>query len=112
MAASGPNGIFIAPPNITLPPSWLASSTGGVLLELAYRPVVTPLLQQARRPEFAARGWLTKDMLDMLPEQAFAQFEVFTGKRAPRKVMRQALSDDFRQRWEPKMVSYDDGRGV
>lgn len=112
MAASGPNGIFIAPPNVTLPPSWLASSTGGVLLELAYRPVVTPLLQQARRPEFAARGWLTKDMLDMLPEQAFAQFEVFTGKRAPRKVMRQALSDDFRQRWEPKMVSYDDGRGV
>lgn len=112
MAASGSNDAVLAPPNVTLPPSWLASSTGGVLLELAYRPVITPLLHQARKPEFAARGWLTKDMLDMLPEQAFAQFEVFIGKRAPRKVMRQALLEEFRQKWEPHMVAYDDGRGV
>lgn len=32
--------------SFTLPPAWMRSSTGGVVLDLNYRPVMTPLLRQ------------------------------------------------------------------
>ena len=32
--------------SFTLPPAWMRSNTGGVVLDLNYRPVMTPLLRQ------------------------------------------------------------------
>ncbi|KAL1887375.1 hypothetical protein Sste5346_010255 [Sporothrix stenoceras] len=73
-------------PDIVLPESWLSSPTGGVVVELAYNPIDTPLIQQVR--SLSRQGWIPVHGLQVLPEQGFAQFELFTGRKAPEFTMR------------------------
>ncbi|KAF2828632.1 hypothetical protein CC86DRAFT_319598 [Ophiobolus disseminans] len=70
----------------TLPQAWMQSPTGGVVMEIAYKTLNTPLMQQVRGSPFEY-----SDGLSFIPEQAFAQFELFVGKRSPRLLMRKEV---------------------
>lgn len=48
------------------------AAQGGIMLEMAYKPAVTELMQ-------LARGWTTIPGLEVLAGQAFYQFEAWTG---------------------------------
>jgi len=74
--------------NITLPIPWLQSVYGGVVIELAYKPLVTPLLAQIEQLRDAGQPWVAVNGLDVLPEQGIAQFQLMTGRTAPRHIMR------------------------
>ncbi|KAG7421167.1 Pentafunctional AROM polypeptide [Fusarium oxysporum f. sp. rapae] len=69
-------------------PSGVFSGTGdGVLVEMAYRPQVTGMMTVAERYP----GWKVYRGVDVLEEQAYAQFELWTGREAPVEAMRGAM---------------------
>jgi 3-dehydroquinate dehydratase/shikimate dehydrogenase len=57
-----------------------------VVMDLIYRPRKTELLKRAER-----RGIAAISGVEMFLEQGAAQFEIWTGRRAPRAVMRRAV---------------------
>ncbi|KAL1865792.1 hypothetical protein VTK73DRAFT_5063 [Phialemonium thermophilum] len=78
------------PPDIVLPDAWLRSPSGGVAIELAYNPIDTPFYRQVR--SLSSKGWIAVHGLHVLPEQGIAQFELFTGRKAPQHLMRSKVA--------------------
>jgi 3-dehydroquinate dehydratase/shikimate dehydrogenase len=57
-----------------------------IVMDMVYRPRETELLRQARR-----KGIEVISGLEMFLAQGFAQYEIWTGERAPESVMRRAV---------------------
>lgn len=63
-------------------PDWLSCSQ--VVYDIIYNPAQTPLLKAAKE-----KGCLTQNGLGMLVHQGALSFELWTGQKAPVKIMRQ-----------------------
>lgn len=64
-------------------------------LQLAYDRLETTLLKQVR--ELARPEWIRVHGLHVLPEQGISQFELFTGRKAPQKLMRADMLREFKR---------------
>ncbi|KAG8970050.1 3-dehydroquinate dehydratase (3-dehydroquinase) [Tulasnella sp. 419] len=76
-------GVYI-PPN-------LFSDKGGVVVDMAYKPAETPLLTLAAK----TASWYRVRGVDILIEQGCRQFELWTGRRAPRRQIREAVLTNY-----------------
>ncbi|KND03822.1 3-phosphoshikimate 1-carboxyvinyltransferase [Spizellomyces punctatus DAOM BR117] len=68
----------------------LASSPKGILVEMAYRPRRTPLIQNVEK-----LGWPVVEGVEILREQGYEQFIRWTGRRAPWRVMEEAVEKAY-----------------
>ncbi|PKY14291.1 pentafunctional AROM polypeptide [Rhizophagus irregularis] len=68
--------------NIEIPYELFASGKGGVIVEMAYKPRRTQLLEKG-----AENGWIGVEGVQVLIEQGLCQFEEWTGRRAPRNII-------------------------
>ncbi|KAJ9128039.1 hypothetical protein QFC24_000330 [Naganishia onofrii] len=76
-----------------LKPSLLSAGAGGVVVDMAYRPNVTALIQLAKNHKEAL--WNQVTGIEVLCEQAFVQFEGWTNRRAPANLMRAAAFAEY-----------------
>ncbi|KAI0777441.1 aromatic amino acid family biosynthesis-like protein [Trametes elegans] len=67
-----------------LPTSLFAAPTGGVVVDMAYKPAETPLLALATN---VGKGWRTVMGVEVLLEQGYHQFHLWTGRHCPKKVV-------------------------
>ncbi|KAI1352433.1 type I 3-dehydroquinase-domain-containing protein [Xylaria sp. FL0043] len=85
-----------------MPPQWLRSPTGGVVIELAYEPLITPLVVQMRKiREEGNTSWVLIDGLEVVGEMAMEQFELYTGRNAPRRLMRRVCDETWNRQCAP-----------
>jgi shikimate 5-dehydrogenase len=62
----------------------------GLVIDMSYRPPVSALMKVAGR----RKNWTVLGGVDVLREQAYAQFELWTGRKAPVSVIEQALEEN------------------
>ncbi|TFK47276.1 Shikimate dehydrogenase [Heliocybe sulcata] len=67
-------------------PSAIFAPEGGVVVDMAYKPAMTPLLTLAASVPSGKR-WKAVKGVEVLLEQGYRQFELWTGRRCPKKVV-------------------------
>ncbi|KAL1848723.1 hypothetical protein Daus18300_013513 [Diaporthe australafricana] len=77
-----------------IPAELFGGSESGILVEMAYRPAVTGMERAAAKHP----GWRTFKGVDVLKEQGYAQFSIWTGKEAPKEVMSKAMEEELKRR--------------
>ena len=80
-----------------MPIQWLESPSGGAVIEMAYMTKETSLIRQMKQfRDRTGQPWVTVDGIETLIEQAIAQFQIMTGRKAPRNVMTTAIRAELR----------------
>lgn len=74
-------------------PNQLFDEAGGVVVDMAYKPEDTPLLTLAAKQ---AQNWEVVRGVDVLLEQGFAQFQKWTGRHCPRRIVSDAVWKAYR----------------
>ncbi|GAA5994414.1 pentafunctional protein ARO1p [Rhodotorula paludigena] len=72
---------------VLVPDSVLAREDGGVLIDVAYKPKVTPLIDLAERMP----GWVGVPGILMLLEQGYHQSSLWTSRRPPKELIQRAV---------------------
>ncbi|KLU82586.1 quinate repressor [Magnaporthiopsis poae ATCC 64411] len=86
------------PSDFELPQQWLGSPTGGVVVELAYELLITPLVAQMQVfRDTVSPSWVVVDGLEVVSEMAIEAFELMTGRMAPKKLMRSVCRSTWEQ---------------
>lgn len=75
-----------------MPNALFAHETGGVVVDMAYKPADTPLLQLAAK---FGKNWKVVRGVDVLLEQGYVQFQLWTGRHCPRKAVSNAVWDAY-----------------
>lgn len=69
-------------------PESIFEAHSGVVVDMAYKPAETPLLTLAKA---VGKGWQSVRGVEVLLEQGYAQFELWTGRKPPKKVIAEAV---------------------
>lgn len=77
-----------------IPVKLFGGAESGVLVEMAYRPPVTGMEKAAAK----SPGWRIFKGIDVLREQGYAQFSIWTGKEAPKEAMSKAMDQELKRR--------------
>ncbi|PFH53765.1 hypothetical protein AMATHDRAFT_136739 [Amanita thiersii Skay4041] len=77
------------------------SPAGGVALELAYDRRMTKLLALAQERREKGYGWTSVKGIEMLLEQGYEQTRIWTGRRAPKRYVREKVLEAYSQ-WLPE----------
>lgn len=73
----------------------LSANEGGVVVDMAYRPVQTPLVVLAQSIKDAQ--WRTVQGVGVLLEQGYRQFEAWTDMRAPQSTIRRMVHQRYQE---------------
>lgn len=77
-----------------IPAKLFGGAEPGILIEMAYKPPVTGMEKAAMKHQ----DWRIFKGVDVLKEQGFAQFSIWTGKEAPKEVMSRAMEEELKRR--------------
>jgi len=69
-------------------PESVFEAHSGIVMDMAYKPAETPLLSLAKT---VGKGWQTVRGVEVLLEQGYVQFELWTGRRAPKKIVAETV---------------------
>lgn len=73
-------------------PESIFEAYSGIVVDMAYKPAETPLLTLAKA---AGKGWESVRGVEVLLEQGYCQFELWTGRKAPKKAIAEAVLRNY-----------------